>query len=385
MIPVPSGVSQRSIFLTMRFGDETMKNPQKHTTTPSGKASRRKLLGATALMLTALGWHCAPVMAADLVEVRVGTNNVVSDAPFFIGEKKGYFKEQGIKITFVNFDAGPKMIAPLGTGQLDVAAGAMSAGLFNAAARGIIIKAVADKGSTPAGYDYMPILVRKALVDSGKVKSFKDLKGMKVGEAAKGGSPGSKLDQAMKSVGLSYKDTQHEYISYPQHVAALMNGAIDASITTEPSATQAVERGVAVRFTPHGDPYPNQQIAVLLYGGDFIKNSPQVAKKFMVAYLKGARFYNDALKDGKFAGPNADEVIDILAHNSNVKDPALYKKMTPNGINPDGAMNEASLRKDWVFYKEQGYLEGNVSLDQVVDTSFVEMALKELGPYKAKP
>ena len=124
---------------------------------------------------------------------------------------------------------------------------------------------------------------------------------------------------------------------------------------------------------------------MLLYGGDFIKNSPQLAKKFMVAYLKGARFYNDALKDGKFAGPNAAEVIDILAHNSNVKDPALYKKMTPNGINPDGAMNEASLRKDWVFYKEQGYLEGNVSLDQVVDTSFVEMALTELGPYKAKP
>jgi len=353
-----------------------MKNSQKH--------SRRKMLGATGLMLVVLGLHGAPVMAADLVEVRIGTNNVVSDAPFFIAEKKGYFKEQGIKVTFVNFDAGPKMIAPLGTGQLDVAAGAMSAGLFNAAARGITIKAVADKGSTPPGYDYMPILVRKALVDSGKVKSFKDLKGLKVGEAAKGGSPGSKLDAAMKSVGLSYKDTQHEYISYPQHVAALMNGAIDASITTEPSATQAVERGVAVRFD-NPPPYPNQQIAVLLYGGDFIKNSPQLAKKFMVAYLKGARFYNDALKGGKFAGPNAAEVIDILTHNSNVKDPALYKKMTPNGINPDGAMNEDSLRKDWAFYKEQGYLEGNVSLDQVVDTSFVEAAVKELGPYKAKP
>jgi NitT/TauT family transport system substrate-binding protein len=361
-----------------------MKNPQKHMTTRSGKTSRRQLLGAAGLMLVALGLHCAPLMAADLAEVRVGTNNVVSDAPFFIAEKKGYFKEQGIKVTLVSFDAGPKMIAPLGTGQLDVAAGAMSAGLFNAAARGIVIKAVADKGSTPPGYDYMPILVRKALVDSGKVKSFKDLKGMKVGEAAKGGSPGSKLDAAMKSVGLSYKDTQHEYISYPQHVAALMNGAIDASVTTEPSATQAVERGVAVRFD-NPPPYPNQQIAVLLYGGDFIKKTPEVAKKFMVAYLKGARFYNDALKDGKFAGPNAAEVIDILTHNSNVKDPALYKKMTPNGINPDGTMNEASLRKDLAFYKEQGYLEGNVSLEQVVDTSFVNMAVKELGPYKAKP
>ena len=187
-----------------------------------------------------------PGLAADLVEVRVGSNNVVSDAAFFIANRKGYFSEQGIKVTFVQFDAGPKMIAPLGVGQIDVAAGAISAGLFNAAARGINIKLVADKGSTPLGYDYMPILVRKSLVDSGKVKSFKDLKGMKVGEAGKGGSQGSKLNEALKSDGLSYGEVEHVYLGYPQQVTALMNGAIDAAVTTEPSATQALESGAAV-------------------------------------------------------------------------------------------------------------------------------------------
>lgn len=337
---------------------------------------------AAGLILCA-GLISAQAGGAELVEVRVGTNNVVSDAPFFIANKKGYFAEQGIKVSFVSFDAGSKMIAPLGAGQLDAAAGAMSAGLFNAAARGINIKVVADKGSAPPMYDYMPILVRKALIDSGSVRSFKDLKGLKIAEAGKGGSPGSKLNEALKSVGLSYKDVQHEYLGYPQHVAALMNGAIDASVTTEPSATQAVDKGVAVRF-PSDKLYPSQQVAVLLYGGDFIKNKPQVAKKFMVAYLKGARFYNDALKDGKFAGRNADEVIAILAQDSNVKDPALYRRMTPNGIDPDGKMNLVSLKKDFQFYKDQGYLEGAVTVEQVVDSSFVDMALKEIGPYQAK-
>jgi NitT/TauT family transport system substrate-binding protein len=349
----------------------------------TGQLRRRSMIAAAGLLLTMGLAATTHSIAADSVEVRVGTNNVVSDAPFFIANKKGYFAEQGIKVTFVSFDAGPKMIAPLGVGQLEVAAGAMSAGLFNAAARGINIKVVADKGSAPPNYDYMPILVRKALVDSGKVKSFKDLKGLKVAEAGKGGSPGSKLNEALKSVGLSYKDVQHEYLGYPQHVVALTNGAIDASVTTEPSTTQALESGAAVRFSTD-NLYPGQQIAVLLYGGDFIKKMPQVAKKFMVAYLKGARFYNDALKDGKFAGPNADEVIAILAQDSNVKDAALYKKMTPNGINPDGKLNQASLKKDFEFYKEQGYLEGVITVEQVVDTSFAEMALKELGPYQQK-
>jgi NitT/TauT family transport system substrate-binding protein len=321
-------------------------------------------------------------LAADLVEVKVGTNNVISDAPFFIANEKGYFKEQGIRVTLVPFDAGPKMIAPLGTGQLDAAAGAISAGLFNAAARGILIKVVADKGSTPPGYDYMPILVRKALVDSGKVKTFADLKGLKVAEAAKGGSPGSKLNEALKSKGVEYKDVQHEYLGYPQHVTALMNGAVDASVTTEPSASQAISRGIAVPF-PMDRIYPNQQVAVLLYGGDFIKKSPDIAKKFMVAYLKGARFYNGALKGGHFAGPNAAEVISILSRDSSVKDVPLYKLIVPNGMNPDGRLNEASIRKDFQFYKDQGYLEGNVTVEQVVDHSFVDAALKELGPATA--
>jgi NitT/TauT family transport system substrate-binding protein len=321
--------------------------------------------------------------AAEPVEVRVGTNNVVSDAPFFIANRKGYFTEQGIKVSFVNFDAGPKMIAPLGTGQLDVAAGALSAGLFNAAARGINIKVVADKGSTPPGYDYVPILVRKALMDSGKVKSIKDLKGLKVAEAGKGGSQASKLNEALKSAGLAYKDVQHEYLSYPQHVTALQNGAVDAALTTEPSATQAVERGYAVRL-PMDKIYPDQAVAGLFYGGHFIAKSPDVARRFMVAYLKGARVYNDALKDGRFAGPAADEVIKILVQDSNVKDAALYQKMTPNGMHPDGRVNEASLKKDVQFYRDQGYLEGAVTVEQVLDMSFANAAVKELGPYKRR-
>ncbi|MDO8300392.1 ABC transporter substrate-binding protein [Lacisediminimonas sp.] len=347
-----------------------------------GKTRRFLLAGAIAAAGSAL-LGASPAMAQELAEVRVGTNGVVSDAAFFIANRKGYFKEQGIRITLIPFDAGPKMIAPLGTGQLDAAAGAMSAGLYNAAARGINIKVVADKGSVEPGYDYMPVLVRKALVDSGKVKSFADFKGLKVAQAAKGGSPGSKLNEALKSGGLTYNDVQHEYLGYPQHVTALSNAAIDASVTTEPSASQAVERGIAVKMSTD-KAYGDQQVAVLLYGGDFIKKSPELARKFMIAYLKGARFYNDALKDGRFAGPNAAELITMLIADTRVKDPEIYKKMVPNAVDPDGKLNEASLRRDFAFYKDQGYLEGAVTVEQVVDRSFAEAAVKVLGPYKQK-
>lgn len=342
---------------------------------PRGKQTTGRFLAGLVVALTT----ALPAIAQE--KVLVGTNGVISDAAFFIANRKGYFAEQGITVEFVPFDSGPKMIAPLGAGQLDVAAGAVSAGLFNAAARGIVIKIVADKGSRVPNYDYMPVLVRKQLVDSGKVKGMADLKGLKVAEAGEGGSPGSTLNEGLKAAGLAYKDVEHVYMGYPQHVAALANGAVDASVTTEPSATQAVELGAAVRFSQE-KVYPHQQVAVLLYGGDFIKKRPEAARKFMLAYVKAARFYNDALGGGHFAGKTAPELIDILIRDTNVKDRALYEKMVPNGIDPDGRPAIDSLRKDLLFYKAQKYLENGIELESVLDLSFVEKAVQQLGPYK---
>lgn len=340
---------------------------------------RSAFAGLAMLAASCLG---TAAMAEDVV--KVGVNGVVSDAAFFIAQEKGYFAKQGIKVEFVHFDSGPQMVAPLGTGQIDVAAGASSAGLFNAVARGIGLKVVADKGSAPIGYSYVPIIVRKDLIDEGKVKTFADLKGLKVAEAGKGGTPGPILDEALKRGGLKYDDVQHVYnLGYPQQVVALSNKAIDVGVTAEPLATIAIKKGYAVRFSGP-DLYPNQQIAVLLYGDHFSKSRSDVATKFMIAYLEGVRFYNGALKDGHFKGPNANDLIDILVKYTKVKDRDLYAAMTPNGCNPDGYVDLPSMTKDYGFYKAHGYLEGNSTVDALVDHSFVDRALKTLGPYKPK-
>jgi NitT/TauT family transport system substrate-binding protein len=333
------------------------------------------------LVAVTFGVCSFPAWGQQLTEVRIGTNNVISDGLFLIADKKGFFKEQGIQARFIVFDAGPKMIAPLGVGQLDVASGSVAAGMYNAVARGINIRLVADKGSTTAGLDYMPLLVKKSLIDSGKVKTYADLKGLRIAQASQGGSPGSKLNEALKKGGVNYKDANHVYMGYPQHYPALMNGSIDASITTEPTATQAVEAGVATRFLGT-NPYPGQQVAVILYGGDFIKNKPDIARKFMIAYIKAVRVYNDAVEEGKFVGKDAEEIMKIMMAGTAIKDINLIRKSTPQASDPDGRLNVESLRKDWEFFKAQGFLEGDSSVEKAMDDSFVNAALKVLGPYK---
>jgi NitT/TauT family transport system substrate-binding protein len=333
-----------------------------------------------AILLTML---LAPT-AAMAVTVRVGTTNSSSDAPFFIADKKGYFKQEGIDVEFAAFDSAAKMIAPLGIGQLEVGAGSPAAGFYNAAARSINIKIVADKGSMPAGYGYLPLMIRKDLVTGGKFKDYKDLKGLTIALPAPGTTTDSTLNEALKKGGLKWDDIKPVYMGFPQHVLALQNGAIDGSVTTEPSATKAVEMGVAVRYAGGDVVYPDQQVAVVLYSDKFIKENPDVAKKFMRAYIKAVRDYNDALKDGKLAGRNADEIIAILNEKTAIKDPGVYKSITPNGVNPNGKVFEASLNKDLQFFKDRQLVKGDISVEQVLDNSFVDAVIKELGPYKPR-
>lgn len=250
-----------------------------------------------ALMLGgALGLAAWSAPAATMV--RIGTSNSSSDVGFYIAYKKGYFKQEGIDVSFIPFDSAGKMVAPLGTGQLEVGSGAPSAALYNAVARGVNVKIVADKGSTPPGHGFQPLLLRKDLVTSGKVKSFQDLKGLKVASGATGINTSSTLNETLKKGGLTYKDVRVVNMGYPQHVIGLQNGAVDASLTPEPSATVAVKSGAAVRFAGDDAIYPYHQLAVVIYGGDFIKNNGETAKKFMRAYVRAVRDYNDALHEG---------------------------------------------------------------------------------------
>jgi len=321
---------------------------------------------------------------AELMPVQIGVVNASSDAGFFIADKRGYFREEGLSVVFTPFNSAAKMVAPLGAGQLDVGGGSPSAGLYNAVARGINIKIVADKASTPPGYGFQPLLVRKDLIDSGRFKSLKDLKGMKIAGSAPGSASTSTLNEILKKAGLKTADVERIFMGFPQHVMALQNKAVDAALTTEPSATKAVQSGAAVKVIGDDEAYPNHQLAVVLYAGSFIRDKPEVARRFMRAYLRGVRDYNDALKDGRLIGPGSDAIIDILIANTSTKDALTYRTIRASACNPNGNVNEASLNKDLQFFKDEGLIQGQVNMSQVVDHSFIAAALKDLGPYQPK-
>jgi NitT/TauT family transport system substrate-binding protein len=332
--------------------------------------------GLIGLLLAAVAACLLPAAnAAD--QVKVSVYQSVSDAGIYIAEDKGYFTEQGIAIETVQLDSVSSVVTALASGQVDVAGGAPSAAIYNAARQGIGIKIVADKGSMPAGAGYLDIVVRNAVAD--QIKTPADLKGRTIALPGSGVGTTNEIafSEMLKGLGMKEADFNLQNLSFGDSMAALASGSVDAAYLIEPLVQSAKQKGIGTLLASGDKMYPNQQVAVLLYGPDFATKRKDVAQRFMVAYLKGVRDYNNAFRK------NIDRaaIAAILSKNTTVKAAALYDTMTMPGLDPNGRVNADGMANDMRWFLSRGYLKEEVDISKAIDTSFADGAVQKLGSY----
>jgi NitT/TauT family transport system substrate-binding protein len=315
-------------------------------------------------------------VAQERAEVRVGVFHSISDAGIYVAKEKGYFAEENIDISLYKVGSAANVVTPLASEALDVSGGSPSAGLYNALRQGITLQIVADKASTPKGHGYVAYIVRKAL--AGKIRTTADLRGRVLAATGyNGGSTGQvNLHKLLSSAGVKESELDIVDLKFGDAYAALGTGRVDVAMLIEPLATKAVAQDVGVVWKRVDEIYPNEQYGVLMYGPGIIKR-PDVANRFMAAYLRGVRYYNDALA-GKIP---AAELTKILIKNTSVKDPALYTQMVFPRLDPNGKLNVAGMEDDVEWWMSAGVIKGSVKVGRVVNTSYVENALKKLGLY----
>ena len=329
-------------------------------------------------LLVVLASHVT-VFAEERLHVPVGISPVMSSAAMFIAKERGYFREQGLDVDINPFkSSGAKMVPFLATGQLFVAGGNINAGTYNAIAHNIPIKIVSDKGTVSPGHGYLALIVRKDHVDSGRYRSVKDLKGMTMAVTAKGVSQEIVTEKYLQSVGLSLEDINLVTLGYSDMNVALGNNSIDATVQIEPFVASAVRNNIAVRVAGDDDIYPNQQSAVIYYSPVFMNKYPKQAQGFMYAYVRGLRDYNDAFEKNR----GRDDIVNILAKYTHIKDKETYAAVVPVGLNPNGELNVQSLKDDAQWYLKKGYLKKMPDIDSIVDLSYARRAVEMLGEYK---
>jgi len=324
----------------------------------------------------------APAAAptAPLAEetVKIAIPKTLSDAGVSIGLARGYFREQALVLDDIYIPTGGEMVSSLATNQIEVGLGAPSAGLFNAIGRGALIKIVGDKGSAPPGFGYVALLVRKDLWESGQFRGPADLRGRTIAISGPGVTQQVDLAHLLERANLTLDDANITPMAFRDMPQALANGSIDLAYAIEPAVTAMVDQGVAVRWIGADEIEPNEQVSTVLVSDDFAEKRRPVAERFMVAYVKGLRDYNDAFRKGQ----GKEEVIQILMDWTGLKERSLYDRMAPAGLHVDGCVNPDSIRASYDWWLTNGLVQAPVDLDRVVDLSFCQHAARVLGPYR---
>lgn len=338
-----------------------------------------KLVAAVLLLL--VGWGAA-AQAGDLdplpqpVKIRIAEDGAASGAGFYLAEALGYFKEYNLEVEWVSFINSDDMLPAIAAGQLDVAGGISSASLFNAVLQGFDVRIISDKGHAVDTGSYFTLVVRKDL--AGRLQDYSDLKGLTVAYSAQDAVDHYMTFKALEAGGLGPEDVELVVIQdFAQMLAGLATGAIDVAMEIEPLITAGVEQGIIERFLDTSVYLPDAQVAVVLASPQFLA-SREVALRFMLAYLKGLRDFNDVFFHG--AG-DRDRVVQVMTQYTLLKEPEQWLKIRPPGLDPNGGVNVESLVDQYEFYKANGSLVGELDPRKVVDLSLAEEAVAILGPY----
>lgn len=310
-------------------------------------------------------------------KVIIAEDGAASGAGFYIAKEKGYFEDYNIEVEFAQFANSDDMLPALAAGEVDIAGGVSTASFFNAIAQGIDVKIIADKGHNVPGKSYFTFVIGNHMVDV--IKDYPDFKGKKIAVSSLNSIDWYMYEEMLKYAGLTEDDVEFVLMGdFGSMLGAIDAGTIDAALNIEPLIAQGVDKGFHVRFGDTTDYAPESQIALVLGSPDFMNKEQDISLRFMAAYLKGVRDYNDAfIKDiGK------GEVIDIMAKHTALKDAALWEKVNVTGLDPDGKMFIDDIKKQYEAYKANGAIRGDIDFDKAIDTSMTEKAIEEIGKYE---
>lgn len=273
------------------------------------------------------------------VTLAVGGKGLLYYLPLTLAERRGAFKEQGLDVTIHDFAGGAKSLQSLIGGSVDVVAGAYEH-TIRMQVKGQPITAVVELGRFPG----MVLGVKKA--HQGKVKTFGDLKGMKVGVTAPGSSTNFVLNFLIGKDGLKPTDVSIIGVGGGAGaVAAMKRGDIDAIINLDPVISKLEQDGdifvLADLRTEEGNQKffgGNNPAAVIYLKSDFIARNPNTVQRLVNAFQSTLKWLETA---------TPDQIAATVPPEYHLGDPKLYMKAVESSrpmYSRDGIVTEKGMQ-----------------------------------------
>ncbi len=336
--------------------------------------SRRKLASLVCgglIAVSAIG--AGEAVAAD--KINVGALRFTSHSASFVAFERGYFKDRGLEVEFKFFQAAQPMAVAIASGDVDFGVTAISGGLINLAKKGAI-KVVGGALHEEDGIDGQMILASQKAFDAG-LTSPAMLKGRTFGITQAGSSFHYMAHKIAQKEGFPGSEIKVKPL---QKVGAII-GALKSEQIDAWSIVPHIAKGLSKspKVTVIGkisDYIPDYQVTTVFTSADNAANKKELVKSFLAAFSKGADDFNAALVD-KTAGDQAAEEMVKLVHKY-VYTSRPYEKAAPsirNGamrINKNAKLNVTNVKDQLDWFKSEGLVSNDITMDMLVDASFVE-------------
>lgn len=317
---------------------------------------------------------CTAARAAD--PVRLGLLHTLSPAPFYIAQERGYFRDEGIDLTFRFFEAAQPIAAAAVSGDIDVGVTALTGGFFNLAEKGTL-EVFGGGMHEQRGYEGSAILVSNQAY-AGGLTSLGKLAGHSFAITQYGSSFHYMLGRIAEVEHFDMASvTLRPVQQIGNMVAGVGSGQVDATIAIASMAKPLAGAGQAHIIGWAGDVVP-YQITALFTTGQMIAQHADVLRRFARAYQKGVVDYRAAFlrldTQGKpIVDETTDAAIPAITPYVFAGDPNARQKII-SGVgyyDADGALDVADVIAQLKWFKAQGLVKGDADPQAVIDTRFL--------------
>ena len=331
----------------------------------------RKILGKILLA----GLLLASAARAD-EPLRLGLLHTLSPAPFYIAQERGYFRDEGLDVTFRFFEAAQPIAAAAVAGDIDVGVTALTGGFFNLAEKGTL-KVIGGGPHEENGYEGAAILVSNKAFDGG-LTSLDKLAGHSFAITQYGSSFHYMVGRIAEARGFDVRSvTLRPVQQISNMVAAVATGQVDATIAVASMAKPLAEAQRAHIIAWAGDVVPYQLTAVFTTPA-MIAGKPDVLKHFAAAYQRGVADYRQAFLRLDAAGhpiidATTDAVIPLLTKYVFTSDPDARRKVL-EGVgyyDAGGALDVKDVLDQVRWFRQQGLVKGDADPASMIDTRFL--------------
>lgn len=298
---------------------------------------------------------------AELDVVRIAVHSRIASSALHIADEEGFFRDEGIRLEFVETTRSTQAMPVLDRGDIDAIIGAPSVGLYSALAKGAHFRIVADRAYLdPDGCAVSAIMGRHdAFPNDSPTASQLRGKRFSINPA---GTVAYTMDMYLKSVGLADSDINVVKLSEGLEAQAFETNALDGMHVSEPYLSRLRERGHRV-LAVTSRLAPGAHTSVLLFGPSIL-NRPELAQRFMNAYLRGSRRYSEG---------STPRNIEIIAKRLGY-DTAMLRNICLPKTRTDGELNLDWLLRFQEWAVEKGHLDKVVGREAGVDLSFARRA-----------